>query len=90
MRWYSAAALRLSQWVVAAAMIAAYLAWAADDRRGANPWHLASAIPLAAALIRFGVLTGQRASAPVEDLLTKDGPMLTCEAAWLALFAAGL
>jgi decaprenyl-phosphate phosphoribosyltransferase len=90
MRSYSPAALRLSQWVVAAAMIAAYLAWAADERHGANPWHLASAIPLAAALIRFGVLTGHRTSAPVEDLLTRDGPMLTCEAAWLALFAAGL
>ena len=42
------------------------------------------------ALIRFGVLTGRRSAAPVEDLLTRDGPMLTCELAWLALFTAGL
>jgi len=26
----------------------------------------------------------------VEDLLTRDGAMLACEAAWLALFVAGL
>ncbi|HYB14162.1 MAG TPA: decaprenyl-phosphate phosphoribosyltransferase [Streptosporangiaceae bacterium] len=83
MRWYSPPTLQLSQWAVTAAMIAAYLAWAASERRGAHAWHLASALPLAAALIRFGVLTSRCTSAPVEDLLT-------CELAWLTLFAAGL
>jgi decaprenyl-phosphate phosphoribosyltransferase len=90
MRWYSPSALRLSQWVVAAAMVAAYVAWAASERPSAQIWHLASVVPLAAALVRFGVLTGRRTSAAVEDLLTRDGPMLTCELAWLALFVAGL
>jgi decaprenyl-phosphate phosphoribosyltransferase len=90
MRWYRPAALRLSQLVVAALMIAAYLAWAAGEHSAARTWHLLSALPLAAALIRFGVLTGRRTAAPVEDLLTRDGPMLTCELAWLALFTAGL
>jgi hypothetical protein len=47
-------------------------------------------VPLAAALIRFGVLTGRRTAAPVEDLLTRDVPMLVCELSWLALFVAGL
>ena len=90
MRWYRPEALRVSQLVVAALMIAAYLAWAAGERPGARTWHLLSALPLAAALIRFAVLTGRRSSAPVEDLLTRDALMLTCELAWLALFSAGL
>jgi decaprenyl-phosphate phosphoribosyltransferase len=90
MRWYRPEALRVSQLVVAALMIAAYLAWATGERPGARTWHLLSALPLAAALIRFAVLTGRRSSAPVEDLLTRDALMLTCELAWLALFSAGL
>ena len=93
MRWYRPAALRLSQLAVGAGMIAAYLAWAASEQPGARAWHLASALPLAAALARFAYLTGRRTiygPAPVEDLLTRDGPMLACEAGWLVLFVAGL
>jgi len=90
MRWYRPAALRLSQITVGAGMIAAYLAWAASEQSDDRFWHLASALPLALALVRFGYLTGRRTAAPVEDLLTRDGPMLACEAAWLALFVAGL
>jgi decaprenyl-phosphate phosphoribosyltransferase len=91
MRWYRPAALRLGQIAVGAGMIAAYLAWAASEYPAeARFWHLASALPLAAALARFGYLTGRRTAAPVEDLLTRDGPMLGCEAAWLVLFVAGL
>jgi decaprenyl-phosphate phosphoribosyltransferase len=90
MRWYRPAALRISQVVVGALMIAAYLAWAAGEHSGARTWHLVSAVPLAAALVRFGFLTGRRTSAPVEDLLTRDAVMLACEASWLALFVAGL
>jgi len=90
MRWYRPAALRLSQIAVGAGMIVAYLAWAASEHPDARSWHLASALPLAAALVRFGYLTGRRTAAPVEELLTRDGPMLACEAAWLALFVAGL
>ena len=90
MRWYRPWALRVSQFAVGALMIAAYLAWAAEEHPSARPWHLASALPLAAALARFGFLTGRRTSAPVEDLLMRDGPMLACELSWLALFVAGL
>jgi len=90
MRWYRPAALRVGQIAVGAGMIVAYLAWAASEHPDARSWHLASALPLAAALVRFGYLTGRRTSAPVEDLLTRDGPMLACEACWLALFVAGL
>jgi decaprenyl-phosphate phosphoribosyltransferase len=90
MRFYRTGALRVSQIVVGALMIAAYLAWAAGEHPGARAWHLISAVPLAAALVRFGFLTGRRTVAPVEDLLTRDGPMLACEVAWLALFVAGL
>jgi decaprenyl-phosphate phosphoribosyltransferase len=90
MRWYRPAALRLSQIAVGAGMIVAYLAWAATEHGDTRYWHLASALPLAAALVRFAVLTGRRTAAPVEDMLTRDGPMLACEACWLALFVAGL
>jgi len=90
MRWYRPAALRLSQLAVGAGMIAAYLAWAASEYPEARSWHLASALPLVAALVRFALLTGRRTTAPVEDLLTRDVPMLVCEACWLGLFVAGL
>ena len=90
MRYYQPAALRLGQFVVAGLMIAAYLAWAAGERPHARIWHVLSALPLALALVRFAWLTGRQTAAPVEDLLTRDFPMLVCELAWLALFTAGL
>ncbi len=90
LRFYRSAALRLSQFGVAGLMIAAYLAWAAWERPHARIWHLLSAVALALALARFAVLTGRRTAAPVEDMLTRDIPMLVCELAWLALFTAGL
>ncbi len=90
MRFYRPSALRISQIMVGALMIAAYLAWAAGEHPSARPWHLASAVPLTAALVRFGFLTGRRTSAPVEDLLMRDVPMLICELTWLAMFVAGL
>ena len=43
-----------------------------------------------AALVRFAVLTARHPSAPVEDLLMRDGIMLGCELSWLALFVTGL
>jgi decaprenyl-phosphate phosphoribosyltransferase len=91
MRAYSRRTLRLGQRVVASAMVVAYLLWAQAE---ANPymlgWHLASALALVAALIRFDWLTRQAANRPVEDLISKDGVMLYCETAWLAMFVAGL
>jgi len=90
MRRYRAGALRLAQRAAGAAMVGCYLAWAAGQPPGAARWHLASGLPLAAALVRFGILTGRGAATPVEDLLTRDRPMVACELAWLALFAAGL
>jgi len=90
MRWYRPTALLATQWVIGAMMIAAYLAWATGERHGAEVWHILSAIPLAAALVRFGVLTARHTTAPVEDLLMRDGIMLGCELTWLALFVTGL
>jgi len=90
LRWYRPGPLRLAQYALGAAMLAAYLAWAAGEHDGARAWHLLSALPLAAALARFGALTARRTVRPVEDLLTRDAPMLACEAAWLGLFLAGL
>ena len=90
LRYYRPGALLAAQWLIGLGMLAAYLAWAAGERTDAQPWHLISAIPLAAALIRFGMLTRRHTAAPVEDLLTRNGLMLTCELTWLALFVTGL
>lgn len=90
MRWYRPGMLRIWQLLVGAGMLATYLMWAASETSAASGWHLASALPLAAALIRFGVLTARRTVRPVEDLITRDAIMLCLEAAWLVLFCAGL
>ena len=90
MRFYRPAGLRIAQIVVGAGMIAAYLAWAAGEDSGARIWHLASALPLALALVRFGFLTGRRTAAAVEDLIMRDALMLASELSWLALFVTGL
>ena len=91
MRWYRPAALRLTQWLTAAAMVITYLLWAAGEH-GAwlRGWHLASAVPLTAALIRFGGLTARPTTRPVEDLLTRDAPMTVLELLWLLTFGLGL
>jgi decaprenyl-phosphate phosphoribosyltransferase len=90
MRFYRPAELRIGQIVVGAAMIAAYLAWAAGEHPGARIWHVISALPLGLALVRFGYLTGRRTAVAVEDLITRDIIMLACELSWLALFVTGL
>jgi len=90
MRWYRPDMLRLAQVVIGVGMLATYLMWALSESSAARPWHLASALPLAAALVRFGVLTARRTVRPVEDLITRDVVMLCCEAAWLILFSVGL
>ena len=91
MRWYSLTALRLSQRAMAVAMTFAYLLWAGSGHDAwMRWWHLASAVPLALALARFDRLTARATSRPVEDLIARDGPMVGCELAWLALFGLGL
>ena len=90
MRWYRPQMLRVAQVTIGVGMLATYLMWALNENAAARPWHLASALPLAAALVRFGVLTARRTVRPVEDLITRDAIMLCCEAAWLILFCIGL
>lgn len=91
MRWYSLRGLRLSQRLVAAGMVVSYLLWAYGEHdpwmRG---WHLVSALPLLAALVRFDWLTDHAGGRPVEDLITRDGPMACAELGWLILFMVGL
>ncbi len=91
LRRYTPGGLRLAQRFVGVAMIAAYLSWALLN---GSPWavdcHLVSAVPLAAALLRFDWLTGRATMTRVEDLITRDGPMLGCEFVWLLLFIAGM
>ncbi|HLJ98777.1 MAG TPA: decaprenyl-phosphate phosphoribosyltransferase [Streptosporangiaceae bacterium] len=90
MKSYHPERLRVAQYAIGAATLVCYLLWAAGEHSHARIWHLVSAIPLAAALIRFGVLTGRGTTRPVEDLISRDGVMLACEIGWLSLFAAGL
>ena len=90
LRWYQPGVLRVGQLLIGAGMLATYFLWAASEPTAARGWHLASAVLLAAALIRFGVLTARRTVRPVEDLITRDAIMLCCEAGWLVLFCAGL
>ena len=90
MRWYRPEVLRIAQVVIGAGMVATYQMWAINENNDARPWHLASVLPLTAALVRFGVLAGRRTVRPVEDLITRDAVMLCCEAAWLILFCIGL
>ena len=90
MRWYRPGMLRVGQLLVGLAMLATYLMWAASETTAARPWHLLSALPLAAALVRFGLLTARQTVRPVEDLITRDAIMLCFEFLWLALFCAGL
>jgi decaprenyl-phosphate phosphoribosyltransferase len=90
MRWYRPGMLRITQVAIGAGLLATYLMWALGEGSAARPWHLASALPLIAALVRFSVLAGRRTVRPVEDLITRDAVMLACEAAWLVLFCVGL
>ena len=90
LRWYRPGLLRVGQVLIGVGMLATYLMWAATEGSGARDWHLASALPLAVALFRFGLLTARRTVRPVEDLITRDAFMLCCEAVWLILFCLGL
>jgi decaprenyl-phosphate phosphoribosyltransferase len=90
MRWYRPGMLRVGQLLVGLGMLATYLLWAANETTAARPWHLLSALPLAAALVRFGVLTARQTVRPVEDLIMRDSIMLCFEVVWLALFCVGL
>jgi decaprenyl-phosphate phosphoribosyltransferase len=89
-RFYRARAVRALQAVVAAGMVATYVMWAVGEAAPTRYWHIASALPLALALARFAMLTGRWTVRPVEDMITRDAPMLACELAWLALFTIGL
>jgi decaprenyl-phosphate phosphoribosyltransferase len=88
--FYSPSGLRLAQVLIGTGMIVTYLLWAVGEGDGTRAWHLASALPLALALVRFGVLSGQKTVRPVEDMISRDAMMLACELTWLILFVAGL
>lgn len=91
MRCYSTAGLRLAQRLVGVAMLVAYLLWAGGQSGGwIRAWHLASIMPLAAALLRFDWLAGRAGNRPVEDLIARDPLMASAELSWLAMFAVGL
>ena len=91
MRWYTAAGLRRGQRLAAIVMLVAYLIWAASQGNAwMRAWHLASAVPLAAAVMRFDWLTSRAGTRPVEDLIARDRLMACSELAWLLTFMAAL
>lgn len=91
MRWYRIWLLRAGQRAVSAVMLAAYVLWALSEHDSwMRGWHLASAVPLACALIRFDRLTGLADGRPVEDLIARDPTMICAELVWLAMFTVGL
>jgi decaprenyl-phosphate phosphoribosyltransferase len=91
MRWYRYGPLTVLARILAVAMLAAYALWAVGSGdTGMQAWHLASVVPLAAALIRFDWLNVHAAGRPVEDLIIRDRPMAVAELAWLVMFALGL
>ena len=91
LRFYPARGLDAVMAVLMAGLVASYLAWAAGDPDAwRRAWHLASAVPLAVALARFGWLAGRSGGRGVEELILSDRVMTVAELAWLALFTAGL
>ncbi|MEZ0070038.1 decaprenyl-phosphate phosphoribosyltransferase [Streptacidiphilus sp. MAP12-20] len=87
---YTASGLRVAQRVIALAMVAAYLAWAlVEPDARTRAWHVATVVPLVAALIRFDRLTSAGTTSHIEDLLIRDTPMIALELTWLLLFALG-
>ena len=82
--------LAVAAQLLAGALLAAYALWAAGTGNSWRlAWDLASVVPLAAALARFGWLSVHAAARPVENLIITDRIMLVAEAAWLTLFAMG-
>ena len=91
LRWYPAAGLRAAQRTLSIVMLGAYVLWAVSEPGlRLRSWHVASAVPLALALLRFEQLSAGPDGTPVEDLIARDLIMVGCEVAWLALFVAGL
>ena len=91
MRYYRESYLRDAGLVIAVAMAVCYLLWAlGEPGPGMRTWHLISAVPLVAALARFGALARRGGTRPVEDLITRDRLMVAAELAWLVAFAIGL
>jgi decaprenyl-phosphate phosphoribosyltransferase len=91
MRWYRLGMLRAGQRSIAVVMLVAYVLWALSEPDAwIRGWHLASAVPLAFALLRFDLLTGLADGRPVEDLIARDPTMICCELAWLTMFTIGL
>jgi decaprenyl-phosphate phosphoribosyltransferase len=91
MRRYRIWLLRAGQRAVSAVMLIAYVLWALSHHDSwMRAWHLASALPLAYALIRFDRLTGLADGRPVEDLIARDPTMICAELVWLAMFTVGL
>ena len=91
LRRYTPGALRTAQRAAAVLMVAAYLAWAlTEPDQWTGRWHLATAVPLIAALVRFDRLTATATTAHIEDLIVRDLPMVCLEMVWLLVFVTGL
>ncbi len=84
---YSRRGLRTATVVLAAAMLACYVAWAlAQHPQSWVGLEVLTVVPLVAAVVRFDLLAIRPRPVRVEDLLLTDPLMLACEALWLVLF----
>ncbi len=88
---YTEGRLRVILIISAAATLLAYCAWAFEipDVHGI-PWRPLTILPLAVAVVRYGMLIGAGKGEAPEDLVLRDRPLLLAGIAWLVLFALGV
>ncbi|HUE28942.1 MAG TPA: decaprenyl-phosphate phosphoribosyltransferase [Solirubrobacteraceae bacterium] len=88
---YTKSRLRVILILSAAATLFAYGVWALviPDIDGI-PWRPLTILPLAAALIRYGMLIGAGKGEAPDELVLRDRPLLLAGIAWLVLFALGV
>jgi decaprenyl-phosphate phosphoribosyltransferase len=86
---YSASALRLARRLAALVMLGCYLGWVAT-RAQSDLWPAAaSAIAVAAAVVRYGRVADRGYAGEPERLLLHDRLLQTCALLWLLAFVSG-
>jgi decaprenyl-phosphate phosphoribosyltransferase len=88
---YTETRLRIILIGSALATLVAYCVWA-FEMPGIDgvPWRPLTILPLAAALVRYGMLIGAGKGETPEDLVLRDRPLVIAGVAWLVLFALGV
>ncbi len=91
LRSYTPTALQLILLASAVAALIAYCAWAAArPTAGGFPWRPLTALPFAAALLRYGWHLQRGSGEAPEDVLLSDRVLQAISLIWLVLFAFGV